>query len=90
MSGIFFFKQKTAYEIRLSLVGSEMCIRDSFKCAPSWVTLAASDADRDRGWVVASLIGQITQSALDHFFGQAGQICAEVRIPALQSAIAPV
>ena len=27
----FFFKQKTAYEIRLSLVGSEMCIRDSFK-----------------------------------------------------------
>ena len=26
--GVFFFKQKTAYEIRLSLVGSEMCIRD--------------------------------------------------------------
>src|SRR5660398_149180 len=25
----FFFKQKTAYEIRLSLVGSEMCIRDT-------------------------------------------------------------
>src|SRR5660397_120222 len=25
----FFFKQKTAYEFRLSLVGSEMCIRDS-------------------------------------------------------------
>src|SRR5660397_206447 len=24
----FFFKQKTAYEFRLSLVGSEMCIRD--------------------------------------------------------------
>ncbi|CZR93967.1 preprotein translocase subunit SecA [Clostridioides difficile] len=27
---VFFFKQKTAYEIRLSLVGSEMCIRDRF------------------------------------------------------------
>ena len=26
----FFFKRKTAYEIRLSLVGSEMCIMDSF------------------------------------------------------------
>ena len=26
-----FFKQKTAYEIMPSLVGSEMCIRDSFK-----------------------------------------------------------
>ena len=25
----FFFKQKTAYVIRLSLVGSDMCIRDS-------------------------------------------------------------
>ncbi len=24
----FFFKQKTAYEFRLSLVGSEMCIKD--------------------------------------------------------------
>jgi len=27
----FFFKQKTAYEIRLSLVGAEMCIRDRVK-----------------------------------------------------------
>ena len=27
----FFFKQKTAYEIASCLVGSEMCIRDSFK-----------------------------------------------------------
>ena len=26
----FFFKQKTAYEISACLVGSEMCIRDSF------------------------------------------------------------
>ena len=26
---IFFFKQKTAYEMLRSLVGSEMCIRDS-------------------------------------------------------------
>ncbi len=25
---IFFFKQKTAYELSASLVGSEMCIRD--------------------------------------------------------------
>ena len=26
---VFFFKQKTAYEILSGLVGSEMCIRDS-------------------------------------------------------------
>ena len=30
----FFCKQKTAYEIRLSLVGSEMCIRDSPSTLP--------------------------------------------------------
>ena len=28
---VFFFKQKTAYEMLRSLVGSEMCIRDSFQ-----------------------------------------------------------
>ena len=27
----FFFKQKTAYELLRSLVGSEMCIRDSLE-----------------------------------------------------------
>jgi len=30
---LLFFKQKTAYEIRLSLVGSEMCIRDRSRFA---------------------------------------------------------
>ena len=30
----YFFKQKTAYEIMPSLVGSEMCIRDSH-----WITV---------------------------------------------------
>ena len=29
MCVFFFFKQKTAYEVLRSLVGSEMCIRDS-------------------------------------------------------------
>ncbi len=28
MCSFFFFKQKTAYEIGVRLVGSEMCIRD--------------------------------------------------------------
>ena len=31
---IFFFKQKTAYELLRSLVGSEMCIRDSYWFLP--------------------------------------------------------
>src|SRR5428012_24701 len=32
---LFFFKQKTAYEIMPSLVGSEMCIRDRGRCHPA-------------------------------------------------------
>ena len=38
---IFFFKQKTAYEIMPSLVGSEMCIRDRLNTDSdeSWHTL---------------------------------------------------
>eukprot|EP01017_Pseudomicrothorax_dubius_P037521 TRINITY_DN550_c0_g1_i3.p1 TRINITY_DN550_c0_g1~~TRINITY_DN550_c0_g1_i3.p1 ORF type:complete len:104 (-),score=46.87 TRINITY_DN550_c0_g1_i3:54-365(-) len=31
MTSFFFFKQKTAYEMLRSLVGSEMCIRDRIK-----------------------------------------------------------
>src|SRR5665648_1252003 len=34
----FFFKQKTAYEIMPSLVGSEMCIRDRSSYCRSFVT----------------------------------------------------
>ena len=32
---LFFFKQKTAYEMLRSLVGSEMCIRDRYSVAKS-------------------------------------------------------
>ena len=32
----FFFKQMTAYEIMPSLVGSEMCIRDSIERCSKW------------------------------------------------------
>ena len=30
---LFFFKQKTAYDVKFGLVGSEMCIRDSWEGA---------------------------------------------------------
>ena len=39
---LFFFKQKTAYEMLRSLVGSEMCIRDRTGPAPQ-VRLGACD-----------------------------------------------
>ena len=43
----FFFKQKTAYEMLRSLVGSEMCIRDRRKSMePVWKKFEA-DIGRD-------------------------------------------
>ena len=37
---IFFFKQKTAYEMLRSLVGSEMCIRDRCWDITQWTALS--------------------------------------------------
>ena len=42
--GVFFFKQKTAYEMLRSLVGSEMCIRDSI-CVDLYKAIAAIRPD---------------------------------------------
>src|SRR5665254_5537 len=42
----FFFKQKTAYEMLRSLVGSEMCIRDSSVARGSFQRMGTSYADR--------------------------------------------
>src|SRR5674536_403227 len=47
--GVFFFKQKTAYEMLRSLVGSEMCIRDRNR------------AILDQGWGV--LVTRLEQKA---------------------------
>ena len=35
VGSFFFFRQQTAYDIRLSLVGSEMCISDSLHAGPA-------------------------------------------------------
>ena len=57
----FFFKQKTAYEMLRSLVGSEMCIRDSSSLNKLWwseldvelhrvgLELAGAEAELDEG-----------------------------------------
>ena len=42
----FFFKQKTAYEMLRSLVGSEMCIRDRDRIAGDY---ASPDSECGRG-----------------------------------------
>ena len=46
----FFFKQKTAYEMLRSLVGSEMCIRDRLR------TVSGAEARPIRGVAGAPLL----------------------------------
>eukprot|EP00658_Telonema_sp_P-2_P045766 TRINITY_DN33782_c0_g1_i1.p1 TRINITY_DN33782_c0_g1~~TRINITY_DN33782_c0_g1_i1.p1 ORF type:complete len:113 (-),score=19.44 TRINITY_DN33782_c0_g1_i1:63-401(-) len=52
-ASIFFFKQKTAYEMLRSLVGSEMCIRDRCDCH-----IVATDSR-----VEAAVVGSVLRSA---------------------------
>ena len=47
---IFFFKQKTAYEMLRSLVGSEMCIRDSGEAVQACRARGASPRE---AWVAS-------------------------------------
>eukprot|EP00658_Telonema_sp_P-2_P062542 TRINITY_DN51214_c0_g1_i1.p2 TRINITY_DN51214_c0_g1~~TRINITY_DN51214_c0_g1_i1.p2 ORF type:complete len:111 (-),score=30.32 TRINITY_DN51214_c0_g1_i1:118-450(-) len=48
---IFFFKQKTAYEMLRSLVGSEMCIRDRYQRRVRGFLLSR-DANAERAGIV--------------------------------------
>ena len=53
----FFFKQKTAYEIGVRLVGSEMCIRDSLGIVGGVLTKKMPDFDpRNYGYKKLSLL----------------------------------
>ena len=57
--GFFFFKQKTAYEMLRSLVGSEMCIRDRLLSYAIFdISLVSYTRRRDGR--------QITQGGRDH------------------------
>jgi len=72
---VFFFKQKTAYEIRLSLVGSEMCIRDSLLSMQSQkirIRLKAFDY---------RLIDQSTQEIVDTAKRTGAQVRGPIPLP---------
>ena len=56
-----FFKQKTAYEISLGLVGSEMCIRDSTGNAARTLGLT------DRGFVSSGMSADLLVLDWEHF-----------------------
>ena len=62
----FFFKQKTAYEIMPSLVGSEMCIRDRGR--------SINDFSEDEIMYYADLIN--AKPSLDIYFRSSSDILA--------------
>jgi len=49
--GFFFFKQKTAYEMLRSLVGSEMCIRDRQSLLGAQMGQLSCDLARSRALI---------------------------------------
>ena len=59
ISLFFFFKQKTAYEIMPSLVGSEMCIRDREVGRPSSTTLYLQSAKPSASYLFASDLSEL-------------------------------
>eukprot|EP00658_Telonema_sp_P-2_P050946 TRINITY_DN38987_c0_g1_i1.p1 TRINITY_DN38987_c0_g1~~TRINITY_DN38987_c0_g1_i1.p1 ORF type:complete len:242 (-),score=66.23 TRINITY_DN38987_c0_g1_i1:97-822(-) len=75
----FFFKQKTAYEMLRSLVGSEMCIRDRYERFHDH--LGRLDANQPR----TRLFDAITEAAdmLDQYVHEIGRPNAKKRIFAL-------
>jgi len=65
---VFFFKQKTAYEVRLSLVGSEMCIRDSrdgvcvaMTCGVPTFRTSRDEVENDLGPRLAAAVESLRQ-----------------------------
>ena len=59
---VFFFKQKTAYEIMPSLVGSEMCIRDRFDSGQLGNVVGIS-AERDAVYSSVEVVGAFDNNA---------------------------
>ena len=79
---VFFFKQKTAYEVLRSLVGSEMCIRDSMQAAYGLTSkqattfladasnaFVAMGATRERALEMAQSVVQLT-AAISAYSGK--------------------
>ena len=80
--GFFFFKQKTAYEMLRSLVGSEMCIRDSsnmikiinadFEKMPQ--TASSMDLSKKLLETIMELEKEPTKAAIDYIKSEVGRL----------------
>ena len=73
--GVFFFKQKTAYEMLRSLVGSEMCIRDRFLSDYSEDQEALLESAvinfKSRGVTTLVITGEMLYKQADYLFPHA-------------------
>ena len=65
---MFFLKQKTAYEMLRSLVGSEMCIRDSSRLVSQFARQEGIDVFRARG-IIFTGFQVCLCSAMNHQVG---------------------
>ena len=65
-SGVFFFKQKTAYEMLRSLVGSEMCIRDRLIASGSSNYATGADPYHWNATILGGLKGYIDYIAVSY------------------------
>ena len=68
----FFFKQKTAYEIGVRLVGSEMCIRDRCDCKTD--SFAVPDLGKTRAVHLVTGTGNRTAEGRSHIIKVVGLI----------------
>src|SRR5674536_220397 len=93
----FFFKQKTAYEMLRSLVGSEMCIRDSAikpQHTQFLVDMFARELVRAAPWRLMSFAQKIAHSVIDMSINSLTRRCeramGEVSSPTAQKAVESV
>ncbi len=89
----FFFKQKPAYEIRLSLVGSEMCIRARLSVlsasVASLLASGAGDAEDATDVVASHREALMTYACLVHHVADVAEVEARETMGVAASTAAP-
>src|SRR3546814_7203108 len=61
LQDVFFFRQKTAYEMRISDWSSDVCSSDLLRLIGDYLR---STPDPDRGWAMAALTGDLDIKAI--------------------------
>ena len=72
-----FFKQKTAYEISLGLVGSEMCIRDRNTPAAVWANQLSEEVKKVRLQEINDLVEKTARSRNQRYINNIESVLIE-------------